>query len=66
MALTLRKCENFSLKGQVSYEHLKRGNSELIFQLAIILQTIEEEKTLLWDGAMYKKQNKAGVHLCLQ
>lgn len=45
----------------MSYEHLKRGNLELIFQLTITLGTVEEEKILLltvWDSVQEVKLSK--------
>lgn len=45
----------------MSYEHLKRGNLELIFQLTITLENIEEEKILLltvWDSIQDIKLSK--------
>lgn len=51
-------CE-FLVKSQMSYEHLKRGNLKLIFQLTITLGA--EERILLQYGIMYMKSNEASV-----
>ena len=58
-------CEHFLLKSQMSYEHLQRGNLELIFQLTITLGAIEEEKILLRYGIKYMRSNEASGYPCL-
>lgn len=43
----------------MSYKHLKRGNLELIFQHAITLGTVEEEKILFTDSVGLCRRSKA-------